>query len=97
MTMIRNHQPVLSMSCNLRTHTARVGKNTAKCQIAVNGCASRRSPGGSITDWTKITAMPTRVRNSVHWRNEGGQAGREIKRIAVAYEAGRDGFWQLCG
>jgi transposase len=27
------------------------------------------------------------------WRNEAGQAGREIKRIAVAYEAGRDGFW----
>ena len=28
-----------------------------------------------------------------HWRNEAGQAGREIKRIVVAYEAGRDGFW----
>jgi len=27
------------------------------------------------------------------WRNEAGQAGREIKRIVVAYEAGRDGFW----
>jgi transposase len=27
------------------------------------------------------------------WRKEAGQAGREIKRIAVAYEAGRDGFW----
>jgi hypothetical protein len=24
------------------------------------------------------------------WRNEAGQAGREIKRIVVAYEAGRD-------
>ena len=28
-----------------------------------------------------------------HWRNEAGQAGREIKRIVVACEAGRDGFW----
>jgi len=27
------------------------------------------------------------------WRNEAGQAGRDIKRIVVAYEAGRDGFW----
>ncbi len=27
------------------------------------------------------------------WRNEAGQAGREIKRIVVACEAGRDGFW----
>jgi transposase len=27
------------------------------------------------------------------WRNEATQAGREIKRIVVAYEAGRDGFW----
>src|SRR3954466_8792429 len=27
------------------------------------------------------------------WRREAGQAGREITRIAVAFEAGRDGFW----
>jgi transposase len=27
------------------------------------------------------------------WRKEAVQAGRTIKRIAVAYEAGRDGFW----
>ena len=27
------------------------------------------------------------------WRHEAAQAGREIKRIVVAYEAGRDGFW----
>ena len=27
------------------------------------------------------------------WRDEAGQAGRQIKRIVVAYEAGRDGFW----
>jgi transposase len=27
------------------------------------------------------------------WRNETGQGGRQIKRIVVAYEAGRDGFW----
>jgi transposase len=27
------------------------------------------------------------------WRYEAGQAGRQINRIVVAYEAGRDGFW----
>ena len=27
------------------------------------------------------------------WRNKAGRAGREIKRIVVAYQAGRDGFW----
>jgi transposase len=27
------------------------------------------------------------------WRHEAIQAGREIERIVVAYEAGRDGFW----
>jgi transposase len=27
------------------------------------------------------------------WRDEAGQAGHTVKRIAVAYEAGRDGFW----
>jgi transposase len=27
------------------------------------------------------------------WRHEADQAGREIKRVVVAYEAGRDGFW----
>ena len=27
------------------------------------------------------------------WRKEAGTAGGQIKRIAVAYEAGRDGFW----
>ncbi|HEY2534491.1 MAG TPA: IS110 family transposase [Xanthobacteraceae bacterium] len=27
------------------------------------------------------------------WRNEADQAGHPIKRVVVAYEAGRDGFW----
>src|SRR3954469_17176830 len=32
--------------------------------------------------------------NLLHrWREEAGQAGRKISRIAVAFEAGRDGFW----
>src|SRR5258705_13886958 len=27
------------------------------------------------------------------WRNEARRAGRPISRIALSYEAGRDGFW----
>jgi transposase len=27
------------------------------------------------------------------WRDEAVEAGKEITRIAVAYETGRDGFW----
>jgi transposase len=27
------------------------------------------------------------------WRSEAVRAGRSIRRIALAYEAGRDGFW----
>lgn len=27
------------------------------------------------------------------WQDEAARAGRNIKRIAVAFEAGRDGFW----
>jgi transposase len=27
------------------------------------------------------------------WRDEAARAGRKITRIAVAFEAGRDGFW----
>jgi transposase len=29
----------------------------------------------------------------LRWRNEANRAGRLIKRIVVAYEAGRDGVW----
>jgi hypothetical protein len=29
----------------------------------------------------------------IGWRREAVHAGRSIKRIVVAYEAGRDGFW----
>src|SRR5258705_1216506 len=33
------------------------------------------------------------VRLIERWRNEAVRAGRPISRIALAYEAGRDGFW----
>src|SRR6516225_8353193 len=36
---------------------------------------------------------PSALFNGYRRSSPPGQAGREIKRIVVAYEAGRDGFW----
>ena len=42
----------------------------------------------------KLDANEAALLKLLHrWRHEASQAGREIKRIVVAYEAGRDGFW----
>src|SRR3712207_2886761 len=34
-----------------------------------------------------------RLRQLERWREAAGKAGRKVTRIAVAFEAGRDGFW----
>ena len=49
-----------------------------------------------------VAGRVTEQRQPIRWRNEAGQAGRQVKRIVVAYEAGRDGFWlarwlRVCG
>src|ERR1700758_4080603 len=36
---------------------------------------------------------PTLLQQIQRWRDEAEKTGRRIKRIVVAYEAGRDGFW----
>src|SRR3954453_10575984 len=42
----------------------------------------------------KIEADEEALLRLLHrWRDEGGRAGRTITRLAVAFEAGRDGFW----
>ncbi|TJW01412.1 MAG: transposase, partial [Mesorhizobium sp.] len=42
----------------------------------------------------KIDAdAPSLLKLLQRWRDEAGQAGHTIKRIAVAYEAAGDGFW----
>ncbi len=42
----------------------------------------------------KIDAdAPALLKLLQRWRDEAGQAGHTIKRIAVAYEAAGDGFW----
>ena len=51
-------------------------------------------PGIERQPLKKLDPDEEALRKLLHrWRNEAGQAGREIKHIVVAYEAGRDGFW----
>jgi len=42
----------------------------------------------------KLEPNPERLLALLHrWRDEAVKAGRKITRIALAFEAGRDGFW----
>ena len=51
-------------------------------------------PGVERQPLKKFDANEETLLKLLHrWRREAGQAGRNIKRIVVAYEAGRDGFW----
>src|ERR671910_3467726 len=51
-------------------------------------------PGVERQPLKKLDADEEALLKLLHrWRDEANRAGREIKRIVVAYEAGRDGFW----
>ncbi|UVC15311.1 hypothetical protein [Mesorhizobium onobrychidis] len=51
-------------------------------------------PGLERHPLKKLDADPDSVLRLLRrWRSEAIQAGREVRRIVVAYEAGRDGFW----
>ena len=51
-------------------------------------------PGIERQPLKKIEANEEALLKLLHrWRAEACDAGRMIKRVAVAYEAGRDGFW----
>ena len=51
-------------------------------------------PGVMRQPLKKQPADPARLLALLHrWRDEAVKAGRAISRIAVAFEAGRDGFW----
>src|SRR5438309_2994511 len=50
-------------------------------------------PGVERQPPKKLDPHEEALRKPLHrWRNEAGQAAPAIKRIVVAYEAGRDGF-----
>jgi hypothetical protein len=49
-------------------------------------------PGVGRQPLKRLDADKEALLKALHrWRNEAGRAGREIKRLVVAYEAGRDG------
>src|SRR6476646_8678977 len=51
-------------------------------------------PGIERQPRKKLEPSPERLLAVLHrWRDEAAEAGRTIARIAVAFEAGRDGFW----
>lgn len=51
-------------------------------------------PGVERHPVKKLEASETLLLSLLHrWREEAAKAGRTITRIAVAFEAGRDGFW----
>ena len=53
-----------------------------------------RVPGVNRSPLRKLDPAPEMLLARLHrWRDEAIQAGCKITRIAVAYEAGRDGFW----
>ena len=51
-------------------------------------------PGVERQPRKKIMPDETALLRLLHrWRDEAARKGRTVTRIAVAYEAGRDGFW----
>src|SRR4030088_2841988 len=51
-------------------------------------------PGIERQPCKKLEPSPERLLAVLHrWRGEAGRGGRTITRIALAFEAGRDGFW----
>src|SRR2546422_3347702 len=51
-------------------------------------------PGIERQPCKKLEPSPERLLALLHrWRDEAVRAGRTITRVAVAFEAGRDGFW----
>src|SRR5213082_1410891 len=51
-------------------------------------------PGIERQPRKKLEPSPERLLGLLHrWRDEAVRAGRTITRIALAFEAGRDGFW----
>src|SRR6202162_2629361 len=55
-------------------------------------------PGIERQPRKKLEPNPERLLALLHrWRDEAVKAGRKITRIALAFEAGRDGFWLARG
>lgn len=62
-------------------------------QGEVADCRARTRPRAPAPQEKIDADAPSLLKLLQHWRDEAGQAGHTIKRIAVAYEAAGDGFW----
>src|SRR6201984_581164 len=59
-----------------------------------SGLVAGMLPGIERQPRKKLEPSPERLLSLLHrWRDEAVRAGRTITRIALAFEAGRDGFW----
>src|SRR3974377_2159898 len=67
----------------------------AVCEMSQSGwVVGGVLPGIERQPRKKLEPSPERLLALLHrWRDESVRAGRTITRIAVAFEAGRDGFW----
>jgi transposase len=55
-------------------------------------------PGVERQPLKKLAVDESALLKLLHrWREEAEKAGRRIERIAVAFKAGRDGFWSGAG
>jgi transposase len=55
-------------------------------------------PGIERQPCKKLEPSDERLLGLLHrWRDEAVRAGKKITRIALAFEAGRDGFWLRAG
>lgn len=73
------------------TIVAVIEMSMAKWLIAALVPGFKRQPLKKID-----TDAPSLLKLLQRWRDEAGQAGHTINRIAVAYEAAGDGFWLAC-
>src|SRR5271170_3114817 len=56
--------------------------------------AAARAPGVARDPLKKLKPDPEQLFKLIdRWREESRRAGRVVRRVCVAFEAGRDGFW----
>ena len=74
-----------------------MGRAANRVGIVANKATTRLVPGLERSPAKKLNTNGKREEELLalllRWRDEAIKSGQEIKRIAVAFESGRDGFW----
>src|SRR5438309_2181067 len=87
-----------SLPTPCRSARGRAVQPAKRCRLTAT-LPSLRPPAGMLPGIErqprkKLEPSPERLLGLLHrWQDEAVRAGRTITRIAVAFEAGRDGFW----